>query len=312
MPYPSMPEPREPRSPPYSSGGAVYPRHRDALRGGLPEDRPSGAPGKRLRTLPAYLHLVCTEVRAPVLSELHLSALTLTCPCPTLTQGEPDEVAREKCLLAVKTVEGPTLVEDTALCFNALGGLPGVYIKWFLEVREGGVEEGDSLTEVPEKGGGWLMDSWRPVVERDGGSSLWLCSLPARSRARRAKVSLPLFPPSFQKIGHKGLNNLLAAYEDKTAYALVRPVGAQAAERTLASGWKVRLAWDPRRVVSGFAGSALLACIHLSLSHVCVLCHPFGLQCTFSYTSGVGNDVLVSNVTRIPTSHRYDEVLGKA
>ena len=25
------------------------------------------------------------------------------------------------------------LVEDTSLCFNALGGLPGVYIKWFLE-----------------------------------------------------------------------------------------------------------------------------------------------------------------------------------
>ena len=39
-------------------------------------------------------------------------------------------------------------------CFNALGGLPGVYIKWFLE-----------------------------------------------------------------KTGHEGLNNLLAAYEDKTAYA---------------------------------------------------------------------------------------------
>ena len=25
------------------------------------------------------------------------------------------------------------MVEDTSLCFNALGGLPGVYIKWFLE-----------------------------------------------------------------------------------------------------------------------------------------------------------------------------------
>ena len=25
------------------------------------------------------------------------------------------------------------LTEDTALCFNALGGLPGVYIKWFLD-----------------------------------------------------------------------------------------------------------------------------------------------------------------------------------
>lgn len=43
-------------------------------------------------------------------------------------------MAREKCLLAVQKVDGPTIVEDTCLCFNALGGLPGVYIKWFLEV----------------------------------------------------------------------------------------------------------------------------------------------------------------------------------
>jgi len=46
------------------------------------------------------------------------------------------------------------MTEDTSLCFNALGGLPGVYIKWFLE-----------------------------------------------------------------KLGHEGLNNLLLAYNDKTAYA---------------------------------------------------------------------------------------------
>jgi len=73
-------------------------------------------------------------------------------------QGEPEEVAREKCRLAVEKLSPDekmgVLVEDTSLCFNALGGLPGVYIKWFLE-----------------------------------------------------------------KTGHEGLNNLLAAYEDKSAYA---------------------------------------------------------------------------------------------
>ncbi|XP_035756645.1 inosine triphosphate pyrophosphatase [Egretta garzetta] len=31
------------------------------------------------------------------------------------------------------SVRGPVIVEDTCLCFNALGGLPGPYIKWFLE-----------------------------------------------------------------------------------------------------------------------------------------------------------------------------------
>ena len=51
-------------------------------------------------------------------------------------------------------VNGPVMVEDTSLCFNALNGLPGPYIKWFLD-----------------------------------------------------------------KTGHEGLNNLLAAYDDKSAYA---------------------------------------------------------------------------------------------
>lgn len=69
-------------------------------------------------------------------------------------QGEPAEVSREKCKLAALQTNGPVMVEDTSLCFNALNGLPGVYIKWFLE-----------------------------------------------------------------KTGHTGLNNMLAAYEDKSAYA---------------------------------------------------------------------------------------------
>jgi len=48
-------------------------------------------------------------------------------------QGDnPDDIVREKCRAAVKITNGPTLVEDTCLCFNALKGLPGPYIKWFL------------------------------------------------------------------------------------------------------------------------------------------------------------------------------------
>lgn len=48
-------------------------------------------------------------------------------------QGDPLDVARQKCIQAAKEVKGPVLVEDTSLCFNALGGLPGVYVKWFLD-----------------------------------------------------------------------------------------------------------------------------------------------------------------------------------
>ncbi len=69
-------------------------------------------------------------------------------------QGEPEEIAKEKVKLAAQQINGPVLTEDTSLCYNALHGLPGPYIKWFLE-----------------------------------------------------------------KLGHDGLNKLLAGYTDKTAYA---------------------------------------------------------------------------------------------
>ncbi|GJN74663.1 inosine triphosphate pyrophosphatase [Purpureocillium lilacinum] len=70
-------------------------------------------------------------------------------------QGSIEEVTESKCRRAAEAVNGPVLVEDTALCFTALGGLPGPYIKWFLS-----------------------------------------------------------------ETGHQGLNNLLAAYPDKSAEAV--------------------------------------------------------------------------------------------
>ena len=48
-------------------------------------------------------------------------------------QGEPDEISRAKCLEAAKRVNGAVMTEDTCLCFNALGGMPGPYVKWFLK-----------------------------------------------------------------------------------------------------------------------------------------------------------------------------------
>lgn len=48
-------------------------------------------------------------------------------------QGEVDDIVKEKCRLAVQETKMPTLVEDTSLGFNAMNGLPGPYIKWFLE-----------------------------------------------------------------------------------------------------------------------------------------------------------------------------------
>ncbi|XP_030533969.1 inosine triphosphate pyrophosphatase isoform X2 [Rhodamnia argentea] len=92
------------------------------------------------------------EVRSILGQSIPFQSLKLDLP---ELQGEPEDISREKARLAAIEVNGPLLVEDTCLCFNALKGLPGPYIKWFL-----------------------------------------------------------------QKLGHEGLNNLLLAYEDKSAYAL--------------------------------------------------------------------------------------------
>jgi len=91
------------------------------------------------------------EVRRIVGDSIPLQSVQLDLP---ELQGEPEDISKEKARLASQQINGPVLVEDTCLCFNALKGLPGPYIKWFLE-----------------------------------------------------------------KIGHEGLNNLLVAYEDKSAYA---------------------------------------------------------------------------------------------
>jgi len=48
-------------------------------------------------------------------------------------QGDPHEVAKAKCSQAASAVNGPVMTEDTSLCFHALGDLPGIYIRWFLE-----------------------------------------------------------------------------------------------------------------------------------------------------------------------------------
>ena len=40
-------------------------------------------------------------------------------------------MAIKKCEEAARHIQGPVLVDDTSLCINAMGGLPGPYVKWF-------------------------------------------------------------------------------------------------------------------------------------------------------------------------------------
>ena len=67
-------------------------------------------------------------------------------------QGTPEEVVRAKCTLAAQHIKGPVVVEDTSLCFNALGGMPGPYVKWFL--KEIG-PAGEACTGERGHGKGW-------------------------------------------------------------------------------------------------------------------------------------------------------------
>jgi non-canonical purine NTP pyrophosphatase (RdgB/HAM1 family) len=47
-------------------------------------------------------------------------------------QGTPEEVTSEKARIAFEQTRKPVFVDDTGLAFNALNGMPGIYIKHFL------------------------------------------------------------------------------------------------------------------------------------------------------------------------------------
>jgi len=48
-------------------------------------------------------------------------------------QGSTQDITIKKCQLAYSIVKSPLIVEDTCLGYNAMKGLPGPYIKYFLE-----------------------------------------------------------------------------------------------------------------------------------------------------------------------------------
>lgn len=63
-------------------------------------------------------------------------------------QGEPEDIARQKCATALSMINEPVLVEDASLCFNALNGLPGPYIKWFVQKLK---PEGKSIRQISNR-----------------------------------------------------------------------------------------------------------------------------------------------------------------
>ncbi len=50
---------------------------------------------------------------------------------PEIQEVNTEAIAKNKAILGAQLANGPCVVEDTSLEFNALGGMPGPYIKWF-------------------------------------------------------------------------------------------------------------------------------------------------------------------------------------
>ncbi|KAG6781454.1 hypothetical protein POTOM_014360 [Populus tomentosa] len=148
------------------------------------------------------------EVRAILGQTVPFQSLKLYLP---ELQGEPEEISKEKARLAAVEVKGPVLVEDTCLCFNALKGLPGPYIynsslnllTMFMN------------TKVPSCH--FICNSNLVLFIENLAVMILFCgfSLPSSNKIINSRSKWFL-----QKIGHEGLNNLLMAYEDKSAYAL--------------------------------------------------------------------------------------------
>jgi inosine triphosphate pyrophosphatase len=99
-------------------------------------------------------------------------------------QGTIEDIARDKCSRAALAVGGPVLTEDTALEFVALKGLPGPYMYVLL------------LQFVI-----WGLLSFCFI-----GSYIPLTDPPSKH--------------FLTSLGHAGLNNLLAAYPDKSSCAV--------------------------------------------------------------------------------------------
>ena len=52
-----------------------------------------------------------------------------------LQESQPEKIAAAKARLAAEACGGPAIVDDTSLCLNAIGGMPGPYIKWFQQSK---------------------------------------------------------------------------------------------------------------------------------------------------------------------------------
>ncbi|KAJ3549676.1 hypothetical protein NM208_g379 [Fusarium decemcellulare] len=86
---------------------------------------------------PTEVHLITSNANKladikSILAPAGISVRNQAIDLPEI-QGSIEDISIAKCRRAAEIIGGPVIIDDTALCFNALNGLPGPYIKSFLE-----------------------------------------------------------------------------------------------------------------------------------------------------------------------------------
>jgi inosine triphosphate pyrophosphatase len=108
------------------------------------------------------------EVQA-ILPSTHFELIPHKLDLPELQGPSSGSIAMEKCRLAYKSLvnQYPSstaiLTEDTCLCFKSMKGLPGPYIKWF-------------LNDLGHEGLNTMLDGFRAKDPKHGDDAFALCT----------------------------------------------------------------------------------------------------------------------------------------
>jgi len=73
----------------------------------------------------------CGSTRGPTPDTSLVDLRLLNVDLPEIQEINTQAIAKNKAIQAAQLANGPCVVEDTSLAFNALGGMPGPFIKFF-------------------------------------------------------------------------------------------------------------------------------------------------------------------------------------
>lgn len=138
-------------------------------------------------------------------------------------QGTPQSIATEKCRTASERLNTAVITEDTSLGFHALKGLPGPYIKWFLEdIGHGGLN--NLLAGFKYENGKRMDRAYAQTIiafSPGPGKNVILFEGRTEGRIVNARGSKefgwdPIFEPSKEECLNGGIKSLNKTYAEMT------------------------------------------------------------------------------------------------